>query len=668
MVAGGGSGGIKNKALFFCGGGQPGQSASLTKTGGEGKDGDDSDGYPGGVDGAGGQSALFTGSSTGVVGAAGGGLYSDGSCYDCDEEEIDAVGKAGIPAGGAGGDGYDGGNKGAGGWGCGGGAGSADYTGSGAGGGWSGGGGGGASTNNFFIPEAGAPGGGGGSGWDERALLANVSPSYDPLSNGWATLETFPVLDGDFCTTALPLFAPDENLVTLQLDVSTVGKVPSVTQQCDDNSIPSPDTWYVFENTAQCDRYLRFEKIWEGAFIGMYDACDPDALVACQKTNIQMTQPYWVPPGETRWFCFSHFEGAVGGLPLPHTVTIQKAPDSDGDGIPDCDDNCLAKSNPDQADADFDGVGDVCDSCPDGFNGDDADGDGIPDACDDCIGVEDQDLDGVPDACDVCIGDDLADADQDGIPDACDLCESDSVDCDGNGVGDACEFQGDPQRFETFQNGLPATAQLVANGGLSPLIDDGAVLLSSGPDSQNGDATLNFEPVSPTPVADFSASFYSRVGPGPLGGGKGHSFVVHDADAYATDTLIDSLGFTPSGQTIDGITVQFGGNLGVNEIWVRYGSTTVGQFTPPYDIHDNTWRRYSLEVTDGWLTLSVEQLGGIPTELLHAELPNFAPFRARYGFGTSATFLTGSVAIDQVHFIDRTGAFDLDLDSNGVLD
>ncbi|MEO0631530.1 MAG: hypothetical protein AAFY46_12520, partial [Planctomycetota bacterium] len=180
--------------------------------------------------------------------------------------------------------------------------------------------------------------------------------------------------------------------------------------------------------------------------------------------------------------------------------------------------------------------------------------------------------------------------------------------------------------------------------------------------------TLNFEPVSPTPVADFSASFYSRIGSGPGGSGQGHSFVVHDADAYATDTLLDSLGFPPSGQSIDGITVMFGGILGVNEIQVRYGSTTVGQFTPPYDIHDNAWRRYSLEVTDGWLTLSVEALDGIPTELLHVELPNFTPFRARYGFGTSASHFSGSVAIDQVHFIDRTGAFDRDINGNGVLD
>jgi hypothetical protein len=74
--------------------------------------------------------------------------------------------------------------------------------------------------------------------------------------------------------------------------------------------------------------------------------------------------------------------------------------DADGDGRLDIDDNCPLVANPGQADQDNDGVGDVCDTCPTVANpdqdpGPDTDGDGIPD-CND----PDDDNDGVPDILD----------------------------------------------------------------------------------------------------------------------------------------------------------------------------------------------------------------------------------------------------------------------------
>ena len=58
------------------------------------------------------------------------------------------------------------------------------------------------------------------------------------------------------------------------------------------------------------------------------------------------------------------------------TLDKQYYPDTDGDGIPDKDDNCNENENIDQSDYDNDGIGDLCDE--------DNDNDSIVDQYDDC--------------------------------------------------------------------------------------------------------------------------------------------------------------------------------------------------------------------------------------------------------------------------------------------
>ncbi|MCW5892298.1 MAG: thrombospondin type 3 repeat-containing protein [bacterium] len=120
--------------------------------------------------------------------------------------------------------------------------------------------------------------------------------------------------------------------------------------------------------------------------------------------------------------------------------------DTDGDGVPNVDDNCPFVPNPDQSDRDGDGVGDACDV--DDPSAPDRDGDGVPDEEDNCPTVPnpdqaDADGDGVGDACEPDPIPPPLDTDGDGVPDARDNCplipNADQADVNADGVGDVCQ-------------------------------------------------------------------------------------------------------------------------------------------------------------------------------------------------------------------------------------
>ena len=127
--------------------------------------------------------------------------------------------------------------------------------------------------------------------------------------------------------------------------------------------------------------------------------------------------------------------------------------DTDGDGVPDSEDNCPAVENPDQANSDDDNHGDACDNCPNDDNEDqaDADSDGEGDICD-----SDRDGDGEPNTSDGCpddpdkiapgtcgCGQPDTDSDGDGAADCVDNCPSepnaDQANSDGDSHGNACD-------------------------------------------------------------------------------------------------------------------------------------------------------------------------------------------------------------------------------------
>jgi hypothetical protein len=169
--------------------------------------------------------------------------------------------------------------------------------------------------------------------------------------------------------------------------------------------------------------------------------------------------------------------------------------DSDGDGDADCIDNCPTLYNPAQADGDGDGIGNVCDNCITTFNPgqEDPDGDFIGTACDNCpdihnTGQDDGDGDGAGDPCDNCPVDPnptQADCDGDGAGDVCEIVAGTQWDLDNNSIPDQCEPCATPLTYctaGTTTNGCNATMSWT--GGPFVSATAGFVLIASNVEGQ----------------------------------------------------------------------------------------------------------------------------------------------------------------------------------------
>jgi hypothetical protein len=291
-------------------------------------------------------------------------------------------------------------------------------------------------------------------------------------------------------TVALGAPPPNDNCanatVVASLPYTDVTHSTDATSEPTDPAICSggagPTIWYSFTppaNGTYCARLCGsdYDTVLAAmnACGGPAFVCNDDACDLASKINFAGTAGVPVILEVARFFGFSSPGGGV------MFTVADAAADSDGDGVTDCNDNCVDTSTPGglQLDSDGDGVGNVCDpcfgpgldddgdgvctpddNCPNDPNPSqqDSDGDNYGDACDfcgnpgtidpdgdgicddlgdNCPGVfnpdqNDGDIDGLGDACDACLaqagGGTLPDTDGDGRPDNCDACPNDPTD------------------------------------------------------------------------------------------------------------------------------------------------------------------------------------------------------------------------------------------------
>ena len=109
------------------------------------------------------------------------------------------------------------------------------------------------------------------------------------------------------------------------------------------------------------------------------------------------------------------------------SFAIVESLDSDGDGIPECSDNCPATTNPDQLDCNNNGIGEACETFTD------CNSNSLPDSCDIASGTSaDADSNGIPDSC-------QPDCNLNNLPDAWEIATGRATDYNADGIPDTCQ-------------------------------------------------------------------------------------------------------------------------------------------------------------------------------------------------------------------------------------
>jgi parallel beta-helix repeat protein len=212
----------------------------------------------------------------------------------------------------------------------------------------------------------------GSSIWDIPEIAENWTFHYKTATDLYETIGS-----GDQTITFL-LEDTAGNAVSHQQDVFVFSTIPVITSPAQSAEVffPINLSWNVlsgaqmYEVTVYDDPDIELrQNVWK-TFIP--DNGNPYyGMVIPEDAGLSSGQTYYAEVIAWRSVAGNRPPGAANSELVGFIVTEEA--DTDGDGIPNIDDNCPDAPNPGQEDSDLDGIGDVCDLDTD------TDGDGIPD-------------------------------------------------------------------------------------------------------------------------------------------------------------------------------------------------------------------------------------------------------------------------------------------------
>ncbi len=191
----------------------------------------------------------------------------------------------------------------------------------------------------------------------------------------------------------------------------------------------------------------------------------------------------------------------------PLDPAIQDNPDTDGDGVADTEDNCDELSNPEQTNTDGDEQGNACDADDDNDGRDDAndfdpldpnvqdnpdsDGDGVADTNDNCVAVQNSDQGNIDEDTfgDACDSDKDGDGFQNAVDNKPDEYNPNQSDLDGDKIGDFADDDKDGDGVPNHLDPAPRDANIPNNSGGLPADCENVIS-----PSEDMDAIVNGDP------------------------------------------------------------------------------------------------------------------------------------------------------------------------------